>query len=72
MELQSMSTEQLEAERAVVNAKRDELRERAAVYTAELNRRATLESAAKKLASMSEEEKAVLAEELAKRKDVPQ
>lgn len=72
MELQSMSTEQLEAERAVVNAKRDELRERAGVYTAELNRRATLESAAKKLASMSEEEKAALAEELAKRKDVAQ
>ena len=64
MDLQSMSTEALEAERAIVNAKRDELRERAVLYTAELNRRATVESAAKKLASMTEAERAAILAEL--------
>lgn len=64
MELTEYTTEQLETERAAINAKRDELRELAGVYTAELNRRATRESAAKKLAGLTDAEKAVILAEL--------
>lgn len=64
MDLNEYTTEQLETERAAINAKRDELRELAGVYTAELNRRATRESAAKKLAGLTDAEKAVILAEL--------